>query len=48
VLAGQKIRAAAQNGSGLVPRAEDNTRKMLQSLLRSLGFTRVVVNFEPR
>jgi uncharacterized protein DUF4230 len=48
VLAEQKIRAAAQNGSGLVPRAEDNTRKMLQSLLRSLGFTRVVVNFEPR
>jgi hypothetical protein len=47
VLAEQKIRAAAQNGSGLVPRAEDNTRKMLQSLLRSLGFTRVVVNFEP-
>ena len=48
VLAEQKIRVAAQNGSGLVPRAEDNTRKMLQSLLRSLGFTRVVVNFEPR
>jgi Protein of unknown function (DUF4230) len=48
VLAEQKIRAAAQNGSGLVPRAEENTRKMLQSLLRSLGFTRVVVNFEPR
>jgi uncharacterized protein DUF4230 len=47
LLAEQKIRAAAQNGSGLVPRAEDNTRKMLQSLLRSLGFTRVVVNFEP-
>jgi hypothetical protein len=46
VLAEQRIRAAAQNGSGLVPRAEDNTRKMLQSLLRSLGFTRVVVNFE--
>jgi hypothetical protein len=48
LLAEQKIRASAQNGSGLVPRAEDNTRKMLQSLLRSLGFTRVVVNFEPR
>jgi hypothetical protein len=47
LLAEQKIRASAQNGSGLVPRAEDNTRKMLQSLLRSLGFTRVVVNFEP-
>jgi hypothetical protein len=47
LLAERKIRSAAQNGSGLVPRAEDNTRKMLQSLLRSLGFTRVVVNFEP-
>jgi uncharacterized protein DUF4230 len=47
VLAQEKIRAAAQNGSGLVPRAEDNTRKMLQSLLRSLGFTSVAVNFEP-
>jgi hypothetical protein len=47
LLAEQKIRAAAQNGSGLVPRAEDNTRKMLQSLLHSLGFTRVVVNFQP-
>jgi len=48
LLAEQKIRAAAQNGSGLVPRAEDNTRKMLQTLLRSLGFTRVAVNFEPK
>ena len=46
LLAEQRIRAAAQNGSGLVARAEDNTRKMLQSLLRSLGFTRVAVNFE--
>jgi hypothetical protein len=46
-LAQQKIHSAAQSGSGLVPRAEDNTRKMLQSLLRALGFTRVVVNFEP-
>lgn len=46
-LAQQKIHAAAQSGSGLVPRAEDNTRKMLQSLLRALGFTSVAVNFEP-
>jgi len=48
VLAEQKIRAAAQSGSGLIPRAEDNTRKMLQSLLRALGFTSVAVNFEPK
>lgn len=47
VLAQDKIRQAAQNGSGLVPRAEDNTRKMLQSLLRSLGFRSVSVNFAP-
>jgi hypothetical protein len=47
VVAQERIRAAAQNGSGLIPRAEDNTRKMLQSLLRSLGFRRVAVNFEP-
>jgi hypothetical protein len=46
-LAEQKIRTAAQSGSGLVPRAEENTRRMLQSLLRALGFTSVAVNFEP-
>ena len=46
-LAEQKIHSAAQNGSGLVPRAEENTRRMLQSLLRALGFTTVAVNFEP-
>jgi len=46
-LAQQRIHAAAQNGAGLVPRAEDNTRKMLQSLLRALGFTSVAVNFQP-
>ena len=45
-LAEQKIHSAAQNGSGLVPRAEENTRRMLQSLLRALGFTTVSVNFE--
>jgi hypothetical protein len=47
VLAQQKILASAQHGSGLIPRAEDNTRQMLQSLLRALGFTSVAVNFEP-
>jgi hypothetical protein len=47
ILAQEKIRAAAQNGAGLIPRAEDNTRKMLQTLLRAVGFRSVVVNFEP-
>lgn len=41
-----KLRDAAEHGSGLVPRAEQNTRQMLESLLRSLGFTTVVVEFE--
>jgi hypothetical protein len=45
VLAQQKILSSAQNGSGLIPRAEDNTRQMLQSLLRALGFRSVSVNF---
>jgi Protein of unknown function (DUF4230) len=47
VLAQRKMLASAQQGSGLVPRAEENTRRMLQSLLRALGFTSVAVNFEP-
>jgi hypothetical protein len=46
-LAEQRIHTAAQNGSGLVPRAEENTRRMLQSLLRALGFASVSVNFSP-
>jgi hypothetical protein len=46
LLAEQKIREAAQRGSGLVPRAEDNTREMLESLLGSLGFTSVAIRFE--
>jgi hypothetical protein len=47
LLAEQKLVAAARGGSGLVPRAEDNTQAMLESMLRSLGFTTVVVRFEP-
>jgi Protein of unknown function (DUF4230) len=46
LLAEDKIVEAAQEGSGLVARAERNTRAMLASLLRSLGFTRVDVRFE--
>ena len=45
-LAVAKLRDAAEHGSGLVPRAEENTRTMLGSLLRSLGFTRVDIRFE--
>jgi hypothetical protein len=45
-LAVSKLRDAAEHGSGLVPRAEQNTKTMLESLLRSLGFTTVVVRFE--
>jgi hypothetical protein len=46
LLAEDKIVEAAQEGSGLVARAERNTSAMLASLLRSLGFTRVDVRFE--
>jgi hypothetical protein len=41
VLAARKIEAAAQQGSGLIARARENTRTMLTSLLRALGFTSV-------
>jgi hypothetical protein len=46
-LAEEKMRAAAAaDGSGIVQRSEDNTRAMLTSMLRSLGFTTVTVTFE--
>jgi hypothetical protein len=44
-LAEDKMAAAAQEGSGVAARAEDNTREMLESLLGSLGFTSVTVEF---
>ena len=43
ILAAQKINAAAQQGSGLIARARENTRTMLTSLLRALGFTSVEI-----
>ncbi|MGH3023706.1 MAG: DUF4230 domain-containing protein [Gaiellaceae bacterium] len=46
LLAEQKLREAAQRGAGLVPRAEENTREMLTSLLRALGYTAVDIRFE--
>jgi hypothetical protein len=45
LLSEQKLRAAAQNDSGLLARAEQNTRRMLTSLLRALGFERVSITF---
>jgi Protein of unknown function (DUF4230) len=46
-LAEDKMAAAARQGSGIQARAEENTREMLESLLGSLGFTTVTVQFEP-
>jgi Protein of unknown function (DUF4230) len=43
-LAEQRLRSAAQE-SGLTARAEQNTRAMLDGLLKSLGFTTVTVTF---
>src|ERR671914_349964 len=43
-LAQDKMQAAAAE-SGLVARAEQNTRAMLESMLRSLGYTEVSVTF---
>jgi len=43
-LAQERITGAARD-SGLVLRAEENTRKMLEGLLRSLGYTQVKVTY---
>lgn len=45
VLAEQRIQAVAQE-SGIIARAEQNTRSMLVGMLRSLGYTSVTVTFE--
>jgi hypothetical protein len=44
-LADRKLAAAARDGSGLLARAERNTRTMLTGLLRALGFTRIDIRF---
>jgi hypothetical protein len=44
-LAEEKLANAARDGSGLLARAERNTRLLLEGLLRSLGFVRVDVRF---
>jgi hypothetical protein len=46
VLAEEKLQQAAQQSSGLLRRAERNTRAMLTGMLRALGFERVTVNFD--
>lgn len=43
-LAEDRITAAARD-SGLTARAEENTRKMLEGLLRSLGYQKVTVTY---
>jgi len=46
VMAEDKIQTAAKD-SGLIERAEKNTRAMLVGMLSSLGFTNVTVTFAP-
>jgi hypothetical protein len=46
VAAERKLTEAAGEGAGIRRRAEANTRAMLRTLLRSLGFTSVTVRFE--
>lgn len=50
ILAEQKLISAAQSGSGLLRRAEENTRSTLEAMLHALGFQRVRVEFadDPR
>ncbi|WP_020525977.1 DUF4230 domain-containing protein [Catelliglobosispora koreensis] len=45
LVANQRLATAAQN-SQLIQRAQENTRKTLESLLRSLGFTSIIVTFD--
>ena len=40
-----KLRAAAEENSGMLARAELNTRRMLTGLLTALGFTDVTIRF---
>jgi hypothetical protein len=46
VLAEAKLLSAARNGSGILLRAEQNTRLALEGMLRALGFRVVTVRFE--
>ena len=42
-----KLGKAARADTALLRRAEDNTRKMLEGLMRALGFERITVRFAP-
>src|SRR3954447_19415607 len=46
VLAEQKLRDAAASDPQILQRAQDNTRSMLEGMMRGLGFERVTVRFE--
>jgi hypothetical protein len=46
VLAERKLREAAAADPALLERAEENTRTMLEGMMRGLGFERVTVRFE--
>ncbi|MDP9389495.1 MAG: DUF4230 domain-containing protein [Actinomycetota bacterium] len=46
LLAERKLAAAAKDG-GVTQRAEENTRAMLETMLRALGFSTVGVTFAP-
>ena len=46
LLAGGKMEAAARE-SDLIARAEQNTRTMLETMVRALGFESVTVTFQP-
>jgi hypothetical protein len=46
-LAERKLNTAARQNSGLLRRAEGNTRELLEGLLGGLGFTSVTVRFAP-
>jgi len=47
-LAEDKLASAARDGSGLLARAEANTRAMLEGFLSALGFTRVEIRFSQK
>jgi hypothetical protein len=46
LLGRQKLEEAARADTGLLARARENTARMLEGLLKSLGFHRVTVRFE--
>lgn len=47
LLAERKLEAAAAADSGLMSAARENTRAMLEGMMRGLGFRRVTVRFAP-